>query len=137
MNTPNKGLSKPRNGLVVAVDFDGTVVSHEFPKIGRDVGAVPVLKRLVDEGARIILYTMRVHEKLEEAERWYKARGIPLFGVNHNPDREPWMTGPKVYAHVYIDDAALGCPLCPGLPGEKPYVDWVRVQRMFWPEEDS
>ena len=45
--------------MVIAVDFDGTCVTHAFPKIGEDIGAVPVLKRLVKAGHKIILYTMR------------------------------------------------------------------------------
>ena len=48
-----------RNALI-AVDFDGTVVTHAYPEIGDDAGAVPVLKELTDNGCRLILYTMRV-----------------------------------------------------------------------------
>ena len=44
---------------VIAVDFDGTVVTHEYPHVGRDAGAVPVLRELTDNGCRLILYTMR------------------------------------------------------------------------------
>ena len=46
-------------GMDIVIDFDGTVVTHEFPKIGRDIGAVPVLKELVANGHRLILFTMR------------------------------------------------------------------------------
>ena len=47
--------------MVIAVDFDGTCVTHEFPKVGKDIGAVPVLKKLVEKGHQIILHTMRSH----------------------------------------------------------------------------
>lgn len=47
--------------MVIAVDFDGTCVTHEFPKIGKDIGAIPVLRKLVEKGHQIILYTMRSH----------------------------------------------------------------------------
>lgn len=47
--------------MIIAVDFDGTCVTYEFPKVGKDIGAVPVLKELVEKGHKIILYTMRSH----------------------------------------------------------------------------
>lgn len=47
--------------MIIAVDFDGTCVTHEFPEVGKDIGAVPVLKELVKKGHKIILYTMRSH----------------------------------------------------------------------------
>ena len=43
----------------ILIDFDGTVVTHDFPAVGKDIGSVPVLKRLVDNGHRLILFTMR------------------------------------------------------------------------------
>ena len=45
--------------MVIAIDFDGTCVTHDFPAVGKDIGAVPVLKMLVDSGHQLILYTMR------------------------------------------------------------------------------
>lgn len=36
--------------MVIAVDFDGTVVTHRYPQIGVDIKAVPVLKKIVDAG---------------------------------------------------------------------------------------
>lgn len=47
--------------MIIAVDFDGTCVTHEFPEVGKDIGAVPVLRELVEKGHKIILYTMRSH----------------------------------------------------------------------------
>lgn len=44
---------------IIGIDFDGTVVTHDFPKIGKDIGAVPVLKKLVENGHKLILFTMR------------------------------------------------------------------------------
>jgi hypothetical protein len=43
----------------ILIDFDGTCVAHEFPKVGKDIGAVPVLKALVENGHNLILFTMR------------------------------------------------------------------------------
>ena len=51
----------------IALDFDGTVVTHEYPHIGEDAGAVPVLKELVANGYRLILHTMRHGALLEQA----------------------------------------------------------------------
>ena len=45
--------------MYIAIDFDGTCVTHEYPNIGKDIGAIPVLKQLVKDGHKLILYTMR------------------------------------------------------------------------------
>lgn len=116
-------------GLVVAVDFDGTVVEHEYPDVGADVpGAVKVLKKLVAAGVRIVLWTMRSDEELADAVDWYAKREIPLFGVNHNPEQDSWTKSPKAFAQVYVDDAALGAPLRPSAKiGNRPIVNWDAV----------
>lgn len=113
--------------MIIAVDFDGTVVTHEYPTIGRDIGAVPVLKRIVAKGHNIILWTMRSGEPLQHAVDWYAAHEIPLFGINRNPEQSSWSQSPKAYAHMYIDDAALGCPVLLAPDGGRLYVDWGRV----------
>jgi hypothetical protein len=43
----------------ICIDFDGTCVTHEFPEVGKDIGAVPVLRKLVEQGHNLILFTMR------------------------------------------------------------------------------
>lgn len=112
--------------FIIAVDFDGTCVDHRYPDVGADVpGAVSWLKSFVHSGAKIILWTMRCGRELDEARQWFEAHGIPLHGVNANPDQKSWTTSPKAYAHMYIDDMACGCPLrenprC----GGRPFVDW-------------
>ena len=97
--------------MVIAIDFDGTCVTNDYPYIGKGIGAVPVLKKIVEKGHRIILYTMRDNERLKDAEQWFESNNIPLWGVNNNPAQERWSSSPKIYAHLYIDDAALGVPL--------------------------
>lgn len=109
----------------ICIDFDGTCVKHEFPEIGEDIGAVPVLKELTDKGHRLILFTMRSGEYLEAAVDWFKQNKIPLFGINKNPEQESWTQSPKAYGQIYIDDAALGCPLI--YEGGRPYVNWEVV----------
>jgi hypothetical protein len=131
--------------MIIAVDFDGTCVTHEFPYVGKEIGAAEVLKELTDKGHKIILFTMRSHpeeinqnrtiggdiisnDTLQDAIDWFKKHDIPLFGVNENPTQKDWSSSPKPYAHIYIDDAALGVPLKKDSLSEKPYVDWDIVR---------
>lgn len=114
--------------LVIAVDFDGTCVTHEYPYMGSDIGAAPVLKELTDAGYRLILTTMRSGKTEKEAVKWFKDNDIPLWGVNKNPEQKSWTSSPKVYADLYIDDCALGVPLTTSASSTRPYVDWTRVR---------
>lgn len=127
-NETKKGSLK---GLVIAVDFDGTCVTHEYPNIGKSIGAEKTLKRIVEEGGKLILYTMRSGTELEEAEQWFIKNQIPLFGVQKNPAQSAWTKSPKCYASIYIDDAALGCPLIEETE-ERPYVDWQKVEALLF-----
>lgn len=120
--------------LTIAVDFDGTCVTHAYPAIGEDIGAIPILKRLAANGHKLILYTMRDKFELEEARNWFMKNEIPLYGVQLNPSQRNWTTSPKCYANLYIDDSALGCPLV--YPeGARPYVDWFEVEQLLMLEE--
>lgn len=114
--------------LVIAIDFDGTCVTHEYPYMGSDIGAVPVLKELTDAGYHLVLNTMRSGKTEKEAVKWFKDNDIPLYGVNKNPDQKSWSASPKVYADLYIDDSALGVPLTSSSTSTRPYVDWIRVR---------
>jgi len=138
--------------MYIGIDFDGTCVTHEFPNIGKDIGAVPILKELVKEGHQLILFTMRsdkkevltdhfeIHSKAEpyltEAVNWFKDNGIELYGIQTNPTQHSWTDSPKAYCHLYIDDASLGCPLIYPFGVNKtnhyrPFVDWVKVREML------
>lgn len=115
---------------IVAVDFDGTCVFHEYPKIGADVpNAVHVLKRLNENKVKIILWTIRSGEHLEAAVKWFAARGIELWAVNKNPQQRFWSKSPKAYAPVYIDDAALGCPVIIPPDTSRPFADWFAIEK--------
>ena len=84
--------------MTIAIDFDGTCVTHEYPKIGREnEGCVDVLKELVREGHKLILYTMRSGEYLEDAVNWFKEREIPLWGINKNPTQSTWTKSPTTW----------------------------------------
>jgi hypothetical protein len=113
---------KPKK-LIIALDFDGTVVTHAYPGIGRDVGAVPWLRHLCTHGCRIVLFTMRSGVALRDATDWFEIHGIELYGVQTNPGQARWTSSPKAYAHIYVDDAALGAPLVHG--AERAYLDWA------------
>lgn len=129
----------------IAIDFDGTCVTHEFPKIGKDIGAVPILKKLVENGHNLILWTMRsdvVNPKsndigivpkggqyLSDAVRWFNDNGIKLWAIQCNPEQSSWTHSPKAYAQLYIDDAALGCPLhFDKSLSDRPFVNWHKVE---------
>ncbi len=118
-------------GSVIAIDFDGTVVTHEYPHVGDDAGAVPVLMELVKNKNRLILLTMRSGRLLERAKEWFEERGVPIWAVNENPEQREWTESPKVYANLYIDDSNLGCPLkivdsCP-----RPVADWSKIREQL------
>ena len=130
--------------MVIAIDFDGTCVTHEFPKVGRDIGAAEVLRKLVNSGHQLILYTMRSDRKeskatgdpsiqdvtgnfLSDAIKWFHDNRIPLYGIQENPTQKNWTTSPKCYAELYIDDAALGCPLLYSNK-ERAYVNWAEIE---------
>lgn len=113
--------------MIIAVDFDGTIVEHEYPDIGPPVPrAIRTLQDLVAAGHKIILWTMRDGEHLAAAVGYLAEHGVALWGANRNPDQD-WSASPKAYAHIYIDDAAVGCPLVRGGEG-RPYVNWAAVR---------
>ena len=134
--------------MYICIDFDGTCVTHEFPSIGKDIGAIPVLKELVKNNHKLILFTMRSNMKdvksldynihsqsgnyLDEAVEWFKNNKIPLYGINVNPVQITWTESPKAYGHLYIDDAALGIPLKYNINiSERPFVDWEEVYKLL------
>ena len=113
--------------MIIAIDFDGTCVTHMYPEVGENIGAEYVLKALIEEGHILVLNTMRSREELKDAENWFKEHKIPLYGVNTTPGQENWTTSPKVYANLYIDDSALGCPL----NSSYSFVDWITVAEIL------
>jgi len=116
------------NGRIIAIDFDGTCVTHEYPKVGKDIGAVPVLKALVEAGHALILYTMRSGQTLNDAADWFRRNGIGLTAVNVNPFQSTWSSSPKVYAQLYIDDAGFGAPLVLPDGEQRPHIDWALAE---------
>lgn len=113
----------------IAIDFDGTCVTHVYPNVGLNIGAQDVLQKLVRNGHKLILFTMRSGTALKHAVDWFEINEIPLYGIQSNPTQKNWTKSPKAYAQLYIDDAALGIPLKKDLSlSTREFVDWVKVE---------
>lgn len=120
------------NSMIIAVDFDGTCVEHDYPSVGIDVeGAVEVLRAIVAKRHRLILFTMRSGSKLDDALRWFRDRKIELWGINENPEQREWTSSPKVYADLYIDDSAIGCPIRFIDGVRHPVVNWSKIKSIL------
>ncbi len=109
--------------MIIAVDFDGTIVEHAYPKIGKPIPfAIDVLKRLQSEcHHQLILWTIREGDLLQEAIDYCAKQGLEFYAVNKNYPEEELAEGQsrKVNAEIFIDDRNIG-----GLP------DWGKIYRM-------
>lgn len=123
----NEGYKKTKECYVIAIDFDGTIVSHEYPDIGTPIPyAKEVINFLTNNGHQCFLFTMRDGKELHAAKEYCQSSGIPLVGYNESPDQ--FSTSPKQYGTFYIDDAAVGCPLgYDKTISNRPYVNWYDV----------
>ena len=110
--------------MIIAVDFDGTIVEHRYPEIGREIPfAFDTLKLLQREGHRLILWSVREGKLLEEAVAFCREHGLEFYAVNSNyPEEkgEHQHFSRKLKADVFIDDRNVG-----GLP------DWGMIYRMI------
>lgn len=111
--------------MTIAVDFDGTIVRHEYPRIGKEIPfAIQTLKMLAKDGHRLILWTVREGELQEEAVNWCRERGVEFYAVNKDyPEEEQSKNNHysrKLKADIWIDDRNVG-----GLP------DWGTIYRII------
>ena len=111
--------------MVIAVDFDGTIVEHRYPAIGEERPfAVETLKMLIRDHHKLILWSVREGELLEEAVEWCRARGVEFYAVNRDyPEEDPRHNqhfSRKLKADYFIDDRNIG-----GLP------DWGTIYEMI------
>ena len=97
--------------LIIAVDFDGTIVEDAYPKIGKPrIFAFETMKRLQDDGHRLILWTYRCDSKLDEAVEFCKSNGIEFYAINQSFSEEQFDNSKsrKIYADLFIDDRNIG-----------------------------
>ena len=109
--------------MIIAVDFDGTIVEHKYPSIGEELPfATSTLRMLANENHRLVLWTVRRGRLLEEAVEWCRKRGVEFYAVNKNFPEEVLEGNDgfsKINADLFIDDRNLG-----GLP------DWGVIYKM-------
>ena len=111
--------------MTIAVDFDGTIVTHRYPDIGKEVPfAIKTLKMLQKDGHRLILWSVREGKLLQDAVDWCRERGLEFYAVNRDyPEEEKEKNqnfSRKLKADVWIDDRNVG-----GIP------DWGTIYRII------
>lgn len=110
--------------MVIAVDFDGTIVEHKYPAIGNEIPfATETLRMLIEERHKLILWSVREGKLLDEAVEWCRARGVEFYAVNKDYPEETKTNNNhfsrKLKADLFIDDRNIG-----GLP------DWGQIYNM-------
>lgn len=110
--------------MFIAVDFDGTIVKHKYPEIGPELPfAVETLKKLQKEGHKLIMWSVREGDTLDEAVDWCRQRGLEFYAINRDyPEEEVDNNNNfsrKLKVDIFIDDRNLG-----GLP------DWGIIYKM-------
>ena len=110
--------------MTIAVDFDGTIVTHEYPAIGVERPfAIDTLKMLIRDQHKLILWSVREGKLLDEAVEWCRERGVEIYAVNRDYPEETTKNNPhfsrKLKVDLFIDDRNVG-----GLP------DWGTIYRM-------
>lgn len=101
----------PKDHLIIAIDFDGTIVEDAYPGIGKPMlFAFETIKKLQEEGHRLILWTYRSGKKLEEAVAFCSENGIEFYAVNKNYPEEEFdgEISRKIHADLFIDDRNVG-----------------------------
>jgi len=114
--------------LKIAVDFDGTIVEHKYPEIGKEIlFAFDTLRALQKQKHQLILWTYRTGKELYEAVEFCRANGIEFYAVNKSYPEEEFdeeYSSRKIEADIFIDDRNIG-----GLPG------WGEIYQMINPHE--
>lgn len=109
--------------MFIALDFDGTIVEHRYPQIGKELPfAVATIKKLIDEGHHFMLWTVREGDLLDEAVEWCRSRGIEFYSINkgyEEEDNSDHHYSRKLKADLFIDDRNVG-----GLP------DWGTIYQL-------
>lgn len=110
--------------MIIAVDFDGTIVEHKYPAIGKEIPfAIDTLKKLQEEKHLLVLWTVREGNLLNEAVEFCKSKGLEFYAVNKDYPEETELSedfSRKLKADLFIDDRNIG-----GIP------DWGIIYRMI------
>ena len=111
--------------MTIAVDFDGTIVEHQYPDIGRERPfATETLRMLIKERHQLILWSVREGDLLQEAVDWCRERGVEFYAVNKDyPEEERENNNHfsrKLKVDMWIDDRNVG-----GLP------EWGQIYRII------
>ena len=121
-------MSEDVTNIKIAVDFDGTIVEHQYPDIGKEkLFAFETLREMQKRGFKLILWTVRSGERLEEAVEFCRNKGVEFYAKNKSCPEEVIDDGfvRKIEADIYIDDRNVG-----GFPG------WSAVWQMLNPEKN-
>lgn len=117
----------PHNHLIIAIDFDGTIVEDAYPKIGKPmIFAFETMKKLQAGGHRLILWTYRNGRKLKEAVEFCEANGIEFYAVNKNYPEEEFdgKISRKIHADLFIDDRNIGG-----------FIGWTEIYKLIFEDE--
>lgn len=111
--------------MIIAIDFDGTVVEHKYPEIGEERPfATETLKMLIKDHHKLILWSVREGKLLQDAVDWCRERGVEFYAVNKDFPEEKVEYNDnfsrKIKADLFIDDRNIG-----GLP------DWGQIYQMI------
>ncbi len=113
-------------GKIIAIDFDGTIVEHTYPIIGKEMlFAFATMKELQKKGHRLILWTYREGKRLEDAVKFCSDNGVEFFAVNKNypAEIEEGNYSRKINADIFIDDRNIGG-----------FLGWDKIWQMLHPE---
>jgi len=114
----------PNSHLIIAIDFDGTIVEDAYPKIGKPmIFAFETIKKLQAEGHRLILWTYRNGKRLTEAVEFCKENGIEFYAINQSYPEEilDGKISRKIHADLFIDDRNVGG-----------FVGWTAVYKLIF-----
>lgn len=117
----------PNKHLIIAIDFDGTIVEDAYPKIGKPmIFAFETMKKLQSEGHRLILWTYRSDKKLQEAVDFCKQQGLEFYAINKSYPEEEFdgKISRKINATFFVDDRNIGG-----------FIGWTAVHKLLLNDE--
>ena len=113
----------PNKNLIIAIDFDGTIVEDAYPKIGKPmIFAFETMRKLQSEGHRLILWTYRTEKKLKEAVDFCKQQGLEFYAINKSYPEEEFdgKISRKINATFFVDDRNIGG-----------FIGWTAVHKLL------